>query len=791
MPMKGLKRRSMIPVKKSRRKLTRGITLALLVGFFIAFLSTYIPPPFSRLNPLPVISLEILDRHGELLRQVLSDEAGRCRWVKLEEVSPYLVKATLAAEDRHFFTHPGISGSAVIRAVFQNLSQRRIVSGASTITQQLARNLSPGPRTFFTKLREAWLALRLEHYLSKKKILEEYLNRVFYGNQAYGVEAAARVYFSKSSAELSLAEAAFLASLPRSPSVINPLSSDEALQALKRRQHLIINRMVKLGWASEEEAHEALTQALNLKPDKAYFRAPHFCDWLLGNIPAESKTKLKTIRTTLDYGLQAKIETMLKKHLAWLADKEVTNGAVVVLENQSGDILSMVGSKDYFDPEEGQVNGAVSRRQPGSTLKPFTYALALEKGLTPASRLEDAAISFMTENGAYQPMNFDREFHGPVTLRQALACSYNVPAVSLASWVGPELLWRRLHQLGFESLEKSADFYGVGLTLGNGEVTLLELTRAYAALARSGVYQPERAILGVELKESVLTPGVSAFSPQVAYIITHILADRDARVPSFGYLTPLSFPFPVAVKTGTSEDFRDNWTIGFTSRYTVGVWVGNFNGRPMGNVSGITGSGPLFRDVILLLHSKEPPLPFSPPEGIIKVTICAESGELPSAFCPHTIEEIFVSGTEPKTICSKHSKSLTAAAGFTGKEAFLEKNSPSSAGRHDLEIIFPQNGDAFFVDPILRLENQSLKFRTAVSADAVSVSQFEWRLNGKKVGQTKHPSFFWNLKPGSYVLEVRAISAQKSLLSRPVNFKVIANFSAPARNFSETAPRRN
>lgn len=785
-------RRRQPPQRKSPMILwVRAIMLTWLLGFFFAYLSTFIPPPPSKLNPIPVISVEILDRHGEPLRQVLSDEAGRCRWIKLEEVSPYLVKAALAAEDRYFFTHPGINASALLRAIFQNVLQGKIVSGASTITQQLARNLSPGPRKFFAKLREAWFALRLEHYLSKERILEEYLNRVFYGNQAYGAEAAARLYFNKSCTELTLAEAAFLVSIPRSPSVNNPFSSARSLQALKKRQQLIIKRIARLGWISEAETREALKEELNLKPAKAYFRASHFCDWLLKHIPAETKSKLKTLQTTLDYGLQLKIETLLKKHLDWLAGRGVTNGAVIVIENQSGDILSMVGSRDYFDPEEGQVNGAVSRRQPGSTLKPFTYALALEKGLTPATRLEDTAVSFPTETGAYRPLNFDREFHGPVSLRQALACSYNIPAVSLASWVCPEMIWRRLHQLGFQSLEQSSDFYGVGLTLGNGEVTLLELTRAYAALARGGVYQPERAILGVSPNESVPPGRVRVFSSQVAYIITHILADPDARVPSFGYLTPLSFPFPVAVKTGTSEDFRDNWTVGYTCRYTVGVWVGNFNGRPMGNVSGITGSGPLFHDIMLLLHSKEPPPPFPEPEGIIKLTICAESGELLSGLCPNTVREIFIEGTEPRATCSEHGKSLTTIPGLTARKNFLKKNGLSSSERRGPEIVFPQNGDTFFIDPVPRLENQNLKFSASAFQPEVKINYFEWLLNGKKVGQTKAPFLFWNLKPGTYVLEVRAMASEKVLSSRPVRFKVLANFSTPAANSAETAAIKN
>ncbi len=866
--------------------LVRGGVIFTFFSFFLFFISTYIPVPSSMLSPLPVISLEIRDRNGVLLREVLSDAGGRCRWTKLKEISPYLIKATIAAEDKIFPSHPGINPVSVLRALIQNLKHGRVVSGASTITQQLAKNLVRGRRHLFSKLRETWLALRLEHYLSKERILEEYLNRVYYGNQAYGAEAASRLYFGKPCSELSLAEASFLASLPRSPSLLNPYRMPEGLKEIKKRQATTLKRLTEIGFCQPAEAARAQAEEVSIIPPETIFRAPHFCDWLLSRLLPEQKRQLSLIQTTLDYSLQTKIESLLRQHLNSLRRRGVSNGAVIVLDNATGDILSMVGSQDFFDAEEGQVNGALARRQPGSTLKPFTYALALEKGMTAASIIEDAPASFPAETGAYVPLNFDRQYHGRMSLRTALACSYNVPAVSLVSWLSPELLFRRLKETGFDSLKKGADYYGLGLTLGNGEVTLLELVRAYAALARQGTFLPERSVIRT-WKKKITWPeqpliqdevigtkpgskslsfrqtatgdfslassrppetenagklskinlkserrgvlswpgkqtGKQVFSPQVAYIITDILADQKARVPSFGYVTPLSFPFPVAVKTGTSEDFRDNWTVGFTSRYTVGVWVGNFNGEPMANVSGITGSGPLFHDIMLLLHPKNTWSDFDQPEGLVKVVICPESGELRSPFCPGSVEEIFIQGTEPRNYCRVHAsspyKSNSAARRFPAGQKFSNSDESNSeeisfsslsllhkeaAGdsfakrpiresssrfrealpsreptslrqKSEVAVISPQDGDIFKIDPVLPSAHQRVKLRASVSSIFLDGGILEWYVDGQKIGETTTSSgFFWRLKPGLHQIKVRLRSGSKISESQPIIVRVL------------------
>lgn len=754
-------------MKLSKRK--RIVFLAALGIVFLGGLSFYLPLSLKRFDPKPVVSIRILDRRGVLLREVLSDEGGRCRWIGLKEMSRDLLAATLASEDRHYLAHSGVNPYAVLRAFIQNLKGQRIVSGASTITQQVVRNVYRFRRSLLSKIVEAWLAVRLEHTLSKDEILVQYLNRIAYGNQAFGIEAASQLYFDKSASDLSLAESAFLVPLPRAPSELNPYRH---FASAEKRQKELIRRMREMGLITGDKRDRALQETLNLISEKEKFRAPHFCDFILEKIPPAERRTAAAVRTTLDYDLQEKVETLLKNHLDSLEQKGISNGAVIVLDNRSGEILSLAGSRDFFDARhDGQVNGALALRQPGSTLKPLTYALALEKGMTAATILEDVPTQFPTFEGSFMPENYDEKYHGQVRLRSALASSYNIPAVAVLQTMGPDLLYRRLKDLGFASLQKTPEFYGVGLTLGNGEVTLLELTRAYAALARGGFPLAERSVLNVTLKDGRdRRPEASPESRPVyaagaAYIITNILADNDARVPTFGYNSPLKFPFPVAVKTGTSKDFRDNWTVGYSPRFTVGVWVGNFDGSPMENVSGVTGAGPLFRDVMLLISHGES-LTFPEPRGLLHARICPSSGELVSDRCPSAIDEIFLPGTEPETVCRlPHVRNQKAAAGLV-RGPGLPKD--------DVWIVFPRDGDIFKLDPVLRRDFQSIRFRASVSV-GLAVDSLEWRVNGVPVGRAA-PTFgpAWNLAPGSYTITVRARLQRGELESRPVRITVIS-----------------
>jgi penicillin-binding protein 1C len=619
--------------------------------------SLYIPFPREVLEPASVVSLRVLDRNGDLLREVLSDEEGRSRWVSLPEIPQNVILATLAAEDSRFYEHPGVDIRAIARATVQNIRARKVVSGGSTLTQQVIKNVYHFPRNWFGKILEIWYALRLEISRSKDEIITQYLNRVPYGNQTFGINAASWLYFDKPPSHLSLAEAAFLAGLPRGPSLYNPYR--HRLRA-KKRQREVLRRMLHKGMITQQDYRKALKEPLNLIAPERSFRAPHFCDLILSRISPKERKNISSIRTTLDFELQKDVEVLVKNYVKSLKKWDVTNAAVLIMDNQSGEILCLVGSVDFFDSEHSsQVNGAVSLRQPGSTLKPFTYGLALEEGMTPATLILDTEIRIRSKGSDYVPRNYDGKYHGWVRLREALACSYNVSAVRVLQKIGVDSLLHRLKKLGFASLDQGASYYGLGLTLGGGEVTLLELTRAYSTLGRGGLFKKEKLFLEIKdiqggAKPFPNSPLVRVFSPEISYIITHILADRDARIPAFGEGSVLSLPFPCAVKTGTSGNFRDNWTIGYTPDYTVGVWVGNFDGSPMQNVSGVSGAGPLFRDIMLLLEKRKkwPNYEFTIPEGLVKVHVCPQSGDLVGSFCPGKIKEIFIKETEPTEVCS-------------------------------------------------------------------------------------------------------------------------------------------
>jgi len=721
-----------------------GLGLALLL-----LSSIYIPYPQKSLSPFPVMSLHILDQERNILREVLSDEGGRCLWLDLADVSPAIVQATLAAEDRYFFSHPGVNPVSIVRALVLNLKHNRIISGASTITQQLARNLNRRPRTILSKLLEAWTALRLEKKITKQEILIQYLNRVCYGNQAYGIAAASRLYFNKSAKDLSPAEAAFLAGIPRAPTHYNPYRAQNL--AVKRQQE-ILNTMFHIGFITREEKDRARMEKINLFPSQENFRAPHFCDFILSSLKPAQKHREAVILTTLRYSLQKKIEILVKNHLNRLLEKRITNAAVVVVDNETSEIITMIGSRDFFDDlHAGQVNGATALRQPGSTLKPFTYGLALEKGKTAAEILEDRELQLATPGGSYRPQNYDKKYHGLVRMRQALACSYNIPAIAVLQALGPDLLYQKLKESGFLSLKKSPGYYGIGLTLGNGEVTLLELVQAYSALARGGVLVPLRSLVKVPVEREIR----NIFSPQVTYILTHMLNDNDARIPAFGPNSPLNLPFDCAVKTGTSKDFRDNWTVGFTPKFTVGIWVGNFDGQPMFNVSGISGCGPLFRDIMLLLTKNRTDEFFLEPPGLVMRKICPQSGKLATPDCQGQIDEVFIIGTEPQDICPVHPRSAVVK--------------PDT----HIRIQSPLEGDIFKLDPILRPEYQVLPFKAYIPLE-LNLDQIEWKVNGKNIGKTSAPYiYYWNLKPGSYTIAFTAMIGQKSLCSIPVKFTVM------------------
>jgi penicillin-binding protein 1C len=581
------------------------IFVAVVIVSLVAVFPMLYPTRSQLMNTQKMRSIRILDRHGIILREILSRNDATSQYCKLGDISPWLIKTTLNTEDRRFFSHKGIDPLALVRSIVLNIVQGDIVTGGSTITQQLARNMLGSPsRSFVFKSIEAFVALNLELKLQKKEILELYFNYAPYGNQTFGVEAASYLYFRKPARDLSLPEACFLAGIPKAPSYLDPYRYPERIIAEQRR---ILDRLYNNAVIDSVTYYDALSQPIHVVPKESNFNAPHFCQYVLRRLDQKGYYNVESVVTTLNIHLQRDVEHIVKNNIKRLEDANVTNAAAVVIDNRTMEILAYVGSVDFFDPLiSGEVDGVRSLRQPGSALKPFTYALALEHGATAATLIPDVPTYEYSWGGDYTPHNYDEKYHGMVRLRTALACSYNIPAVKACGKFGPEKLLEKLKLAGFSSLGKSPVYYGLGLTLGTGEVTLLELTSAFSLFAHYGFYQPERILLKIDTTRIGRTPSVTVFDPGTAYIIMDILSDNSARSPAFGEFSPLNMPFFCAAKTGTSKDFRDNWCIGFTDKYLIGVWVGNFDGSPMNHVSGITGAGPLFRDIMLCVHKDIP-----------------------------------------------------------------------------------------------------------------------------------------------------------------------------------------
>ncbi|MGH7512505.1 MAG: penicillin-binding protein 1C, partial [Gemmatimonadales bacterium] len=606
-------------------------TTALLAAAFAAWISRELPPDLLR-SAGP--GLVLLDRAGLPLRSMRAADGSLRRWATLTDMDADVLAAFLAVEDRRFYRHPGVDVRALARAALADLRARRVVAGGSTITMQLARLLRPSERTWSGKAAQILWALRLEHQLTKQAILEQYLNRVPLGEGAVGVEAAADLYFGRHATDLSLGQAALLAGLARAPSSDNPMVAPGRAAA---RRRTALDRLTADGYATPLLSARAGAEPLLAQGETRGFKAAHFTT-RVAQWQDRAGVAPGVVRTSLDLPLQLAIEAEVRHTVETLADRGASQAAAVVLDNATGEVLAWVGSPDFWADTAGQVDMVVSPRQPGSALKPFLYALALDRGYTPATILPDIAQVYQTSTGPYRPRNYDRRFHGPVRAREALASSYNLPAVDLANTLGVGRLLRLLREAGFSSLDRSAEYYGLGLSLGNGDVTLLELANGYRALADSGVWRlwHWRAATPGEPVE----PGRRVVSPRAAALVLDILADPVARIPGFGVDTPLDFPFPVAAKTGTSRHFTDNWAVGATGGFTVAVWVGNFSGRPMDGVSGVSGAGPLLHRAVLLTATRHAPgmLPTPAAAGAVPVTICRLSGLLATPRCPAAVE---------------------------------------------------------------------------------------------------------------------------------------------------------
>jgi penicillin-binding protein 1C len=675
------------------------VVVTLGVGSFLVYqyyaIAATLPDVNSlRQNAAQFETTRILDRNGNILYEILDPTAGRRTYVRLDKISPYVVAATVATEDKEFYSHPGYDLMAIFRAFWQNYRSGETVSGASTITQQLARTLlfSPeerGERSYQRKVREAILAAEVTRRYSKDEILELYLNEIYYGNLAYGIEAAAETYFGTSADKLTLSQAAFLAGLPQAPSVYDVYTNREV--TLHRQEQVLFlmyqasqeQGCIYVSNSPQRVCVDALSvatasselQDYTFRPAAVPMRYPHWVNYIrqLLETQFDPQTIYRSgfsVYTTLDPGLQDAAEEIVASQVESLADRHATDGALVAIRPGTGEILAMVGSADFYNEEiDGQVNMAVSPRQPGSSIKPLTYLAAFEKGWTPATLIWDVPSEFPPSGNPndprppYKPVNYDERFHGPVTVRTALANSYNVPAVKTLQYVGiyddPETsteegLIALARRLGITTLNR--DDYGLSLTLGGGEVPLLEMTSAFGVFANGGRRVPPVAITKIlDLNGNVVyeyrpPPGDLVVRPEHAYLISSILSDNEARTPAFGPNSVLRLPFQTAAKTGTTNDFRDNWTVGYTPDLSVGVWVGNADFSPMKNVSGLTGAAPIWADfmkVAIQQLTGGNPASFVRPAGVTERVICTISGTEPSQWCPNQRSEYFAADQPP------------------------------------------------------------------------------------------------------------------------------------------------
>lgn len=635
--------------------------LLAIAGLLIAYatVASALPPPEELEGRTSTFqSIRIFDREGNLLNEAFDVNAGKRTYVKLNTISPYLRQATIATEDANFYQHSGIDYFALVRAVYYAVREGDVVSGASTIPQQLVKMLFlSSERSITRKIKEAVLSAEISRKFQKDKILEIYLNELNYGNLAYGAEAAAETYFHKDVADLTLAEAALLAGLPQAPAYYDPYANPDRA---KGRQGVVLALMVEANYISKDEADRAWLEPLVYTPVTYDLKAPHFTlfvrqqlEALLG--PEALFQSGLSVTTALDPRLQAEAERIVREQVAQVADRNVSNGALVAMDPTTGEIKALVGSADFDNVEiDGQVNMALAPRQPGSTIKPLVYVTAFEQRdrpreerWTPGTLVADIKQEFPDgANPPYVPTNYDNRERGLVTVRTALANSLNIPAVRAMQTIGVPAFLEMAQRLGISTLNRPD--YGLSLSLGAGEIPLVEMTGAFAVLANQGRYMPPVTILKitysdgtVRCEQGTATPcqpdansGEQVISAVDAFLITDILSDNEARSAVFGPNSLLRLDRPAAAKTGTTNDFRDVLTLGYTPQLVTGVWVGNSDNSEMINISGITGAAPIWNEFMRVALANQPVLEFTPPPGVRQYEVCAETGTLPSEACP-------------------------------------------------------------------------------------------------------------------------------------------------------------
>lgn len=788
-------------------------------------------PPLERLGAgLALPSSRIYDRNGQLLYEIIPPEGGRNTALPLDAIPQACQDAVVSTEDANFYNHPGVDLIGIARAAWINLQGGEVLAGGSTITQQVARGLLLDPeqrleRSLQRKLREMVLALRLQHNFSKQDILALYLNQSYFGNLAYGIEAAARAYFGKGVGELSLAECALLAGTLQNPATVNP-SVD--LPAAQERQAVVLRLMVQAGKLTQAEADAALNDELQYAASPFPIRAPHavMAAWeeLQARFPEALLAGGLDVTLTIDLDWQEAAQDLAQAQLfrlnnpqqAGKVPADAHNAALVALDPFTGQVLTLLGSPDYFDETiDGALNAALAYRQPGSALKPFTYAAAFDPlrpdVWTAATLLYDIQTPFITRRlESYSPANFGLVEHGPVLAREALASSLNIPAVVTLEHVGIQSMVQLMANAGVESLARNPNL-DLAVTLGGGEVRLLDLTQAYSIFPNGGYRIEPTLLLRVEERDGALLYQWSAqpllrqvLDERVAFLINDILSDNAARSIGFGLTSALNIGRPAAAKTGTTTNFRDNWVVGYTPNLVVGVWVGNADNTPMIDVTGVSGAAPIWNAFMRRVLLGQPETAFARPDGLVRAEVCALSGLLPTPACAQRKAEWFIEGTVPTQLDNLYQTFTVDSA--TG--ALADENTPPERRQEQVVVILPQeargwgalNGypdppagaefrptdsktgvrllapdpyTIFQINPVIPLETQRLRFYAAVPEGTVAVT---YTLNGVEIGSSTAAAWevWWTLALGDYELvAVARLEDGSEQVSAPVPFRVV------------------
>jgi penicillin-binding protein 1C len=819
-------------------------TFILAFGIFVYFWLFADLPSIDRLQAgLALPSTRIYDRNHKLLYEILPPEGGRNSAVPLDQIPQHCIDAVIATEDANYYEHPGVDIAGIARALWINLRGGEVLAGGSTITQQVARTLLFDPeqraeRSLRRKLRESILALRLGSAYSKDDVLALYLNQSYFGNLAYGIDAAARAYFGTSAPELSLAECAMMAGILQTPGENDPLTRPEAA---KERQETVLRLMVQNGKITRAEADIAKRDELQFSATPFPISAPHFVMAVWTQLQRDYPDQLFTggleVTTTVDLDWQNAAEEITRQQLFNLNNPApgkipagAHNAALVAMDPFTGQVLTLLGSPDYFDESiDGNVNAALALRQPGSALKPFTYAAAMNPDLpdpwTAGTMILDVETPFITRKlQSYTPANFGLVEHGPVLIREALASSFNIPAVVTLEHVGLQSLVQLLANAGVETLVQNSNI-DLAITLGGGEVRLFDLTQAYSIFPNGGYRIQPSLILKVadhsgntlyEWKPPILTNRV--IDERVAYIVSSMLSDNAARIPSFGANSALNIGRPAAAKTGTTTDFRDNWVVGYTPNLTVGVWVGNADNTPMQDITGVSGAAPIWNAFLRRMLLGQPELSFQEPPGIVRAEICALSGLLPTPACTLRKSELFIEGTVPTEYDNLyHLFEIDSQTGFladesTPPERRIEKSfvvlpqeardwgtrsgikappvgAPIETPDEDqgLRLLEPDPYTVFQISPITPLNTQRLRLTVGAPPETESIT---YQMDGELLGTVTESPWvvWWPLELGDHELVATAILQDGTeQISYPIPFSV-TNYAPPEERVANQAP---